>query len=197
LRASAARALEAAVEAELGALAMPAARFVVGFVPVDPVGPDGAERCEFLLAANPGEPPRPLAKSASGGELSRVLLALVVAIADRRERRTLVFDEIDAGIGGATANAVGARLGRLARTSQVLCVTHLAQIAAWADAHRSLRKRERDGVTLVDVVELDAGARLEELARMLSGTTHGVSLEHAGEKLRDIDSRKNALEPAT
>ena len=197
LRMDAAHALEAAVEAELAALAMPAARLTVGFVPVDPVGPDGAERGEFLLAPNPGEPARPLAKSASGGELSRVLLALVVAIADRRERRTLVFDEIDAGIGGATANAVGARLGRLARTSQVLCVTHLAQIAAWGDLHYSLRKTEDARTTNVGVVELDAQARLEEIARMLSGNTRGVSLDHAAEMLRDVDSHKHALELAT
>ena len=135
LRAVAAKTLEARVSAELSELAMPAARVQIAFAPVDPIGPHGAERAELLLAANPGEPFRPIAKSASGGELSRVLLALIVALADRRERTALVFDEIDAGIGGATASAVGTRLGRLARAGQVVCVTHLAQIASWADAH--------------------------------------------------------------
>jgi DNA repair protein RecN (Recombination protein N) len=136
LRRTAADQLEVRVGAELRALAMPNGRFSVTFEPLERPGPAGAERAEFRLAANSGEPQRPLAKSASGGELSRVLLALVVAIADRREQSALVFDEIDAGIGGATAAAVGARLGLLARAGQVVVVTHLAQIASWADAAR-------------------------------------------------------------
>jgi DNA repair protein RecN (Recombination protein N) len=180
LRATSAQAFAARVQAEVAALAMPAARFSVAFEPLAAIGPGGAERAEFRLAPNPGEPERPLARSASGGELSRVLLAIVVALATRRDRTALVFDEIDAGIGGATAVAVGERLDRLAAGAQVVLVTHLAQIAAHADAHFALRKSERDGTTIVAVEPL-AGedARTAEIARMLSGETTGVSLDHA------------------
>ena len=121
---------------------MPSARFAVALEPLEAIGPNGAERVEFALSPNPGEPLRALNKAASGGELSRVLLALVVVFAGRRENAALVFDEIDAGVGGKTANAVGVRLGALSRDAQVVCVTHLAQIAAWADRHFALRKRE-------------------------------------------------------
>ncbi|HYW52328.1 MAG TPA: DNA repair protein RecN [Dongiaceae bacterium] len=182
-RRAAAEAIEAAVREELGALAMPAARLRIALEPLDAIGPHGAERAELRFAANPGEPERALARVASGGELSRVLLALVVTIADRRERTALVFDEIDAGIGGATAAAVGARLARLAEDAQVVCVTHLAQIASNGDAHVALRKRVRGGVTTIEAVALDEEARRVEVARMLSGDELGVALEHAAELL--------------
>ena len=179
-RAAAAHDLEARVAAELAELAMPAARFTVAFEPLETIGASGAERAELRLAPNPGEPERAIAKSASGGELSRVLLALIVVLADRRERTALVFDEIDAGIGGATAVAVGSRLGRLAAGAQVVVVTHLAQIASWADAHYALRKRDVKGTTIVELETLaERPARLEEIARMLSGEATPVSLEHA------------------
>ena len=180
-RAQAAAAIEAAVGAELRALAMPAARLRIALEPLDAIGPHGAERAELRFAANPGEPERALARVASGGELSRVLLALVVVLADRRERTALVFDEIDAGIGGATASAVGARLARLARDAQVVCVTHLAQIASYGDAHVALRKRARGDETTIAAVALDGDARRAEIARMLSGDERGVALEHAAE----------------
>jgi DNA repair protein RecN (Recombination protein N) len=180
-RAQAAAAIEAAVAAELRALAMPAARLRIALEPLDAIGPHGAERAELRFAANRGEPERALARVASGGELSRVLLALVVVLADRRERTALVFDEIDAGIGGATASAVGVRLARLARTAQVICVTHLAQIASYGDAHVALRKRARGDETTIVAVALDGDARRAEIARMLSGDERGVALEHAGE----------------
>ena len=190
-RHAAAKELEARVSAELGDLAMPAARVQIAFTPVDPIGLGGAERAELLLAANPGEPFRPIAKSASGGELSRVLLALIVALADRRERTALVFDEIDAGIGGATASAVGTRLGRLASAGQVVCVTHLAQIASWADAHFALRKREEHGSTVVELETLATErTRLEEIARMLSGETGDVALEHAATLVRGVAAKR-------
>ncbi len=179
-RRSAADALEALVAAELAALAMPNARFAVTFEPLERIGATGAERAELQLSANAGEPLRAIAKSASGGELSRVLLALVVAIADRRDRLALVFDEIDAGIGGATAVAVGSRIGRLARGTQVVVVTHLAQIASWADAHLALRKHDVRGATVIELETLGVReARLEEIARMLSGQANLVSLQHA------------------
>jgi DNA repair protein RecN (Recombination protein N) len=191
-RLRAARALEASVAAELAGLAMPAARFAVAIEPLAGVGPNGAESIEFALSANPGEPLRPLGRAASGGELSRVLLALVVVLADRRERTALVFDEIDAGIGGAAAAAVGLRIGALAARAQVLCVTHLAQIASWADRHYALRKKERDGATIIELVPLDdRGAALEEIARMLSGSSAGVALEHAEALVRDARARKS------
>jgi DNA repair protein RecN (Recombination protein N) len=179
-RTAAARVLETRVASELSALAMPAARFGVVFESLEHIGPGGAERAEFRLAPNPSEPQRAIAKTASGGELSRVLLALIVAIAERRDATALVFDEIDAGIGGATAAAVGVRLGRLARGTQVVVVTHLAQIASWADLHHALRKREIRGATVIELEPLGARqARLEEIARMLSGDATPVSLKHA------------------
>ena len=182
-RAAAAAAIEAAVGDELTALAMPAARLRIALEPLDEIGPAGAERAELRFAANPGEPERPLARIASGGELSRVLLALVVVLADRRDRTALVFDEIDAGIGGATAAAVGARLARLAQDAQVVCVTHLAQIASYGDTHVALHKRVRAGVTAIEAVSLSGEPRRVEVARMLSGDELGVALEHAAELL--------------
>jgi DNA repair protein RecN (Recombination protein N) len=180
-RRSAVAAIEKAVRAELAALAMPAARLRIALEPLLTSGPSGAERAELRFAANPGEPERPLARVASGGELSRVLLALVVVLADRRERTTLVFDEIDTGIGGATASAVGARLARLAQAAQVVCVTHLAQIASYGSTHLTLRKHSERAATTIDAAALDEGARRAEIARMLSGVEAGVALEHAAE----------------
>jgi DNA repair protein RecN (Recombination protein N) len=182
-RTAAAAAIENAVSAELAALAMPAARLRIALEPLDAVGASGAERAELRFAANPGEPERPLARIASGGELSRVLLGLVVVLADRREPTALVFDEIDAGVGGATAAAVGARLARLAETAQVVCVTHLAQIASYGDTHLALRKHVRAGATTIDAVALSDEPRRVEIARMLSGDELGVALEHAAELL--------------
>jgi DNA repair protein RecN (Recombination protein N) len=171
---------EERVAAELHALAMPAASFAVALEPLDEIGAHGGERIEFRFSANPGEPERALARIASGGERSRVLLALVVVLSDRHDARTFVFDEIDAGIGGATAVAVGARLQRLAGVAQVVCVTHLAQIASWADTHYVLRKYDDGGETTIEVVPLRADDdRLAEIARMLSGDTKRISLEHA------------------
>ena len=191
LRTGAARELERAASAELASLAMPAARFEVVLEPLEAPGPSGSERAYFALSPNPGEPVRPIARAASGGELSRELLALVASLAERRDPTALVFDEIDAGIGGAAAGAGGIRLGALARTNQVVCVTHLAQIASWADRHYTLRKRNRDDETIVELVLLD-GAQdvLEEIARMLSGSAAGVALEHAGALVDDARARK-------
>jgi len=187
LRTRAARVLEKRLDAELAVLAMPAARFSVVLAPLGEPGPGGVESIEFALSPNPGEPVRSLARAASGGELSRLLLALTVVLAGERAESALVFDEIDAGIGGATAVAVGMRLGMLAQTSQVLCVTHLAQIAAWADRHYALRKRVENGVTFIDVVALEErSAVLAEIARMLSGSTNAAALRHAETLVRGI-----------
>lgn len=172
-------ACEERIALELAALAMPAARFAVALEPLDEIAAHGSDRIEFRFSANPGEPERPLARVASGGERSRVFLALVVALAARDDARAFVFDEIDAGIGGATAVAVGARLARLAEITQVVCVTHLAQIASYAGTHYALRKYDDGGETTIEVVALTEDDRLNEIARMLSGDTKRISLEHA------------------
>jgi DNA repair protein RecN (Recombination protein N) len=181
LRRDAAKRLARDVRAEFADLALASGTIDVALHELDEPGGRGAERAEFLFAANAGEPPRPLARIASGGERSRVLLALVAALAAERDvSAALIFDEIDAGIGGATGGAVGTRIGRLSRDGQVVCVTHLAQLAAWAGRHYLLRKREERGRTEIAVEEIvtDAG-RVSELARMLSGETHDAALSHA------------------
>ncbi|HEY5426871.1 MAG TPA: DNA repair protein RecN [Candidatus Tumulicola sp.] len=185
-RKTAASALIQRLLAEFPDLALSSGRFDVAFEKLESVGAEGAERVEFLFAANAGEPARALTRVASGGELSRVLLALVVALAGARAAAgALVFDEIDTGIGGTTGTAVGARLGRLARDGQVICVTHLAQLASWADRHYLLEKTERKNETTISVREVAGSrAREAELARMLSGETHDVALEHARSLLR-------------
>ena len=167
-RRSAAGGLEVAVGAALEDLGMTAARFGVGVAPaaLDPTGADGVS---FVIAPNPGEPPLPLARIASGGELSRVSLAVKRVLASADATPTLVFDEIDAGIGGRSADPVGRSLWRLARTHQVLCVTHLPQIASYADAHYGISKHERDGRTVTEVRLLEGEERLVELAAMLGG----------------------------
>jgi len=180
-RKNAATAITKRVVGEFSDIALGSGRFDVAFTTLDDAGAGGAERIEFLFAANAGEPARPLSRVASGGELSRVLLALVVVLAGARgEANALVFDEIDAGIGGATATAVGARIGRLAEGGQVVCVTHLAQLATWADRHYVLEKSESKKETTISVREIAAPSqREEELARMLSGETHDAALKHA------------------
>lgn len=180
LRSAAAERLRARVESEFPDLALPAAKFNAALSTLSSIGPEGAESVEFMFSANTGEPLRPLAKVASGGELSRLLLALIVAVLPTREPTALVFDEIDAGIGGATAVAVGTRLAKLGEVTQVICVTHLAQIASWAQRHYVLEKEERGGQTTIIAREvIKPSERAAELARMLSGRTEGVALKHA------------------
>ncbi|MDQ3448671.1 MAG: DNA repair protein RecN [Chloroflexota bacterium] len=144
-------------------------------VDVDPSELDtsGADAVTFMLAPNPGEPSRPLARIASGGELSRVALAVKGVLAKADTTPTLVFDEVDAGIGGRSGDPVGRSLWRLARDHQVLCVTHLPQIAAYADAHLHIAKVRRDGRTVTHIRELDAAERVGELAQMLGGESSG------------------------
>jgi DNA repair protein RecN (Recombination protein N) len=194
LRHGAADRLGKAIEAELKDLALQSSRFGVHFEPLAEIGAGGGEHVEFVFAANKGEAPRALAKVASGGELSRVLLALIVVLSHARGRTALVFDEIDAGIGGATATAVGARLGRLAQDAQVVCVTHLAQIASWADAHYVLEKSENRSGTSIGVREIEADSdRTAEVARMLSGETHDAALKHARTLLQQTRERRSAF----
>lgn len=157
--------------------------------------PDGADRVEILLAANPGEAPVRLADAASGGERSRVALALEIVLTADRGHGVLVFDEVDAGVGGSTALAVGEKLGALARsepdrTRQVLCVTHLAQVAAYADDHHVVEKHVVDGRTVTRVRRVQDEARASELSRMLGGeATAEAGLEHARGLLRAAKER--------
>ncbi len=174
-RAEAAGRLDAAVAAELAPLKLDAARFrtVVETVPDSQWGPQGMDRVEFTISTNPGAPFAPLMKIASGGELSRFILALKVALAEQGAVGTMIFDEIDRGVGGAVASAIGDRLARLSRTTQLLVVTHSPQVAARGAAHMLIAKSS-DGpegrqVTRTDVRPLDEAGRREEIARMLSG----------------------------
>jgi len=173
VRRAAAQRLGPAVEAELGRMDLPGARFAAQ-VTARGDGPDdlsasGFDEAEFLFSANPGQDLRPLAQTASGGELSRVMLALRNAAARGAARRTMVFDEIDAGIGGRTAERVGARLRDLAAGAQVICVTHLAQVAAFAQHHILVGKRAAGAGVTTWVKALGKEDRIEELARMISG----------------------------
>jgi DNA repair protein RecN (Recombination protein N) len=147
-------------------------------------GRDGIDQVVFLFAPNPGEPPRPLARIASGGELSRIHLALQLASRGEAEKAnpTLVFDEVDTGIGGAEAAALGAKLQRLAKGGQILAVTHLPQVASHADLHFKVSKKVDGGRTSVQVEELEPDTRVEEVARMLAGKkVTDLSLSHARE----------------
>jgi DNA repair protein RecN (Recombination protein N) len=169
------------VRAELAALAMPHARLTFEVGSAD-LGPWGADRVDLLFAANPGSEPRGLGRVASGGELSRVRLALEVVLAADREAVTLVFDEVDAGVGGKVAVEVGRRLARLSQHTQVVAVTHLAQVAAFADRHYAVVKSDDGQVTTSGVVQVADEDRAVELARMMAGLdTTESALAHAGE----------------
>jgi DNA repair protein RecN (Recombination protein N) len=182
VRTAASRKLEKEVGAALAELGLAAARLTVAIEP-RPLGPTGADKVELLLGANRGEEARPLARIASGGELSRIMLALKLALRRADEVATYVFDEVDAGIGGATATAVGAQIRAVANHRQVLCVTHLPQIAAHADHHFHVEKSEIAGRTETHVGKLTASARKDELARMLGGETTPRARAHAAELL--------------
>lgn len=184
LRTAAAETLSGAVSTELRELALPDAKFLATVTPSEELGAHGADDVQFLLAPHPGAEPRPIAKSASGGELSRVMLALEVVLAGADPVPTFVFDEVDAGVGGAAAIEIGRRLARLARTSQVIVVTHLAQVAAFATNHLRVVKDSSGGFTESSCQRLDGDARLAEMARLLSGLdTSESALEHAAELL--------------
>jgi DNA repair protein RecN (Recombination protein N) len=176
------------VETELDSLALESAVFRIE-VRETAWSADGADRVEFLISANAGEEPRALDKVASGGELSRIALALKTSLGQvagaNTVARTLVFDEIDSGIGGGVAEAVGRRLKKLAASNQVLCVTHLAQVAGFADHHYSVEKRELKGRTVAEIEELTGDARTHEIGRMLSGQkVTAEALKHAEQLIR-------------
>ena len=184
LRTRAAEELGGKVTAELHALAMPDSKFVVQVSPRE-ASLSGADQVVFLLSAHSGAEPRPLAKTASGGELSRVMLALEVVVAEADPVPTFIFDEVDSGVGGATALEIGARLARLAESAQVICVTHLAQVAAHASHHINVVKDRSGEVTHSSVRVLHGEERVAELARMLGGDAHSDSARaHAREMLQ-------------
>ena len=184
-RRAAATTLAAAVTGRVRELGMPNAEFVVA---VEPLGRDrptlhGADAVRFDFSANPGQPPRPLAKVASGGELSRISLALQVSLLSEEGAATMIFDEVDAGIGGVTADVVGQQLAALGTHRQVLCVTHLAQVAARGNAHYGIAKSVANGQTRTSVRPLDRAARVAELSRMLGGDGSGGSTVSLAEEL--------------
>jgi DNA repair protein RecN (Recombination protein N) len=162
--------LAEAVSRELRDLAMKNTVFRVHLWPLeDEVTEKGSDGAEFLISPNVGEEPRPLARIASGGELSRVMLALKSVLKNDDQAKTLVFDEVDAGIGGRTARSLGEKLSRLSQNHQIFCVTHLPQVAAFARQHFYVQKRRRSGRTVISISSLAPDARIEELSRMLAG----------------------------
>jgi DNA repair protein RecN (Recombination protein N) len=181
-RSVAAGRLAAAVNDELPPLGLPANAFGVEIEAVE-VGASGADRIMFTFAPNPGEPPRPISRIASGGEASRLSLALKVVLAAADETPLLVFDEVDAGVGGRNASAIGERLRALSRYHQVLCVTHLPQVAAHADTHLVIGKRVADGRTTTEAHTLSQADRAAELAAMLGGNGAGDEARAAAEAL--------------
>jgi DNA repair protein RecN (Recombination protein N) len=184
-RRQAAGSLEKKVNAVLRELGFVSARLPVAMEPRD-LGPNGADRVRLLFAPNPGEEARPLAKIASGGELSRVMLAVKQTLARTDEVLTYVFDEVDAGVGGGTAEIIGRKLKRLAAERQVIVITHLPQVAAFADAHVRVTKTAARGKTRVEIGRLDDGDRPGEIARMLAGAAPSAqATAHAEEMLRN------------
>jgi DNA repair protein RecN (Recombination protein N) len=195
-RRAAATVLDERVTALMQGLGMPSGVFRTSIEARDPgqCSEHGADDIEFTVSANPGQPPRPLARVASGGELSRISLALQVATLDAAHLPCLVFDEVDAGVGGAVAEMVGRQLASLAASGQVLCVTHLAQVAAQADHQFSVSKKVADGAIRTSVQSLGMEARVEELARMLGGTRiTATTREHAREMLESAGRRPRAV----
>lgn len=190
-RKAAADELIKAIAAELGPLRMGRVEIAVAFdpLPEDAWGPEGIERCQFMVRTNPGAPAGPLARVASGGELSRLMLALKVVLARTASAGTLVFDEVDSGIGGAVADAVGERLQRLGGHAQVLVVTHNPQVAARGDLHLRVAKRVEGETTLTEVRALTAAERREEVARMLSGAELTAEARAAADRLMSLAVR--------
>lgn len=195
-RLQAAEELAQRIQSELKALDMPKVRFQVEFAPKD--GPDGMDATgmdtvRFLMSANLGEALKPINKIASGGELSRIMLALKNVLAETEQVSTLIFDEVDTGVSGRAAVKVARKLFEVSRGRQVLCVTHLPQIAAMGDVHFSVEKGERDGRTFTQVERLDRSQRREELARLSGGQATAVMLEGAEELLATAEDYKTGV----
>lgn len=183
-RQQAAAKLAPLISAHLDSLAIRGGRFEVALIKAEQASGTGLEKAEFRVVTNAGQPAQPLAKIASGGELSRISLAIQVVIAEKGQTPTLIFDEVDVGIGGGTAEIVGRLLRQLGHNTQILCVTHQAQVAAQGHQHLQVQKAPVDGATETRIIELDAEARVQELARMLGGLKiTDATLEHAREML--------------
>ena len=192
-RKTAAKALESRIQKELRELDMGKVRFSIDFGEKDPA-PDGCDVIRFLMSANAGEDLRPIAKIASGGELARIMLALKNVLAEQEAVGTLVFDEVDTGVSGRAAQKVAEKLAQVSRRRQVLCVTHLPQLAAMADTHFSVEKGERKGRTYTEVVQLDRERRKAELARITGGAkVTEALLESAGELLDGAEAYRKKL----
>jgi DNA repair protein RecN (Recombination protein N) len=161
----------------------------VGIESTNDLGPFGLDQVHFLLRSYEGAELRPIGKSASGGELSRIMLAIEVILAESESASTFIFDEVDAGVGGAAAIEVGRRLAKLAKGAQVIVVTHLAQVAAFADNHLSVIKQTADGFTSSDVKNLVGEDRVTELARMLSGLQDSDSARGHASELLELASK--------
>ncbi|MDO4516430.1 MAG: DNA repair protein RecN [Bacillota bacterium] len=193
-RQAAALTLKARIEEELRQLDMPKVRFETEFLPKSgDLGLDetGMDEVRFLMSANVGENLKPIARVASGGELSRIMLALKNVLAENDSIMTLIFDEVDTGVSGRAAGKVAEKMSRLSQSCQVLCVTHLAQIAAMSDSHYSVQKEEKDGRTYTNVMTLDRAGRKQELARLTGGVhTSAAILEGAEELLREAEEYK-------
>jgi DNA repair protein RecN (Recombination protein N) len=182
IRIEAGKKFSADVERELEFLDMPSVKFIVN----DSVGElyeNGIDNIEFLLSANAGEEPKPLSKIASGGELSRIMLAIKCVLSELDDIDTLIFDEIDSGVSGRAALKIAAKMKELSKTHQVICVTHLAQIAAFADEHKLISKEEKDGRTYTCITSLDYNGRKYELARIMGGLTVTQSILNSAEEL--------------
>ena len=181
-RIESAKSLAAEVNLELAGLAMAGAELVVEVSQAEDLGPFGRDQVSILLRSYAAAEPRPIAKSASGGELSRIMLAIEVVLAKGSTTPTFIFDEVDAGVGGAAAIEVGRRLARLSKQAQVIVITHLAQVAAFADNHQRVLKTQNGDITESDVASLSGADREAELARMLSGLSDSTSArQHAAE----------------
>ena len=171
--------LEKNIEANLRKLGMPSAEFRIKIDRLDSPGPDGCESIAFLIAPNKGEKLSPIQNTASGGELSRIMLSIKVALRSGNDAPTMLFDEIDSGIGGSVANAVGEEMKLLSQSEQIIAITHLPQIASRAASHYLVEKEEKGGRTLTTIRKVEGEERVKEIARLLSGETSGLSLEHA------------------
>lgn len=187
-RKAAARRFEKQVEGELRFLDMPSVKFTISILPCK-LGAKGLDDVEFMISTNPGEPPKPIAKIASGGELSRIMLSIKNVISDKDDVPTLIFDEVDTGVSGSAAEKIGRKLRQVSKGRQVICVTHLAQIAALCDHHLLIQKQVKDDHTFTQVTELDHPGRVREIARIMSGVdVSELSLQNAEEMLRRAKS---------
>ena len=185
--------METLMAKELSDLDMEKVAFCVG-IEAAPFGKNGADGVEFMISTNPGEPVKPLSKIASGGELSRIMLALKTVLADSDAVGTLIFDEIDTGVSGRAAGKIAAKLCKIAKRKQVICITHLAQIASAADAHYLIEKEVGEDASSTHIRLLDEAQRVEELSRILGGlTVTETTRSHARELLAEAEEMKKGM----